>query len=194
MEISTGDKSMNDTPAFAHVVFRTSQMQAMKQWYCDLLHARVIYEGHGLCFLSYDSEHHRVALLESDAPLERKAPNAAWMHHVAYTFRSLRDLVDRYDELSAKGIEPVNPVQHGVTTSLYYEDPDGNQVEMQIDNFDSADDATDYMRGPEFDADPIGPVFSPAAMAEAFKAGVPVPELTSRAWAIANPQARVPLR
>ena len=27
------------------------------------------------------------------------------------------------------------PIQHGVTTSLYYEDPDGNFAEMQIDNF-----------------------------------------------------------
>jgi catechol-2,3-dioxygenase len=32
-------------------------------------------------------------------------------------------------------IEPVIPVDHGPTTSFYYEDPDRNSVELFVDNF-----------------------------------------------------------
>jgi catechol 2,3-dioxygenase-like lactoylglutathione lyase family enzyme len=178
---------MGATPTFAHVVFQTGQLERMRQWYMDLLDGHVVYEGHNLCFLTHDEEHHRVALVQPSEPLERKAPNAAWMHHVAYTFASLEGLFQRYADLKEKGIEPVMPIQHGVTTSLYYEDPDGNFVEMQVDNFPAPDQATAYMYGPEFDADPIGPRFSPDALLAALRAGVPATELTTRAWALAHP-------
>lgn len=55
-----------------------------------------------------------------------KAPTTAGMHHTAFTFDALDDLLDRYHELAAAGIEPAVPIQYGVTTSLYYRDPDRN--------------------------------------------------------------------
>ena len=66
---------------------------------------------------------------------------------------------------------------------MYYRDPDGNMVELQIDNFATPDEATDYMRGPEYSADPIGPSFDAEELAKAYKAGTPPSELTTRAWA-----------
>lgn len=178
---------MGATPFFAHVVFQTGQLQKMKQWYLDLLDGHVVYEANNLCFMTHDEEHHRIALVQPPEPLERKAPNAAWVHHVAYTMASLEDLFERYARLLKKGIEPAMPIQHGVTTSLYYEDPDGNFVEMQVDNFATPDEATAYMYGPEFGADPIGPLFSPEALRADLKAGVPAAELKTRAWAAAHP-------
>jgi hypothetical protein len=109
------------------------------------------------------------------------------MHHLAYTFASAEDLFQRYVEVKEKGIEPAMPLQHGVTTSLYYEDPDGNFVELQIDNFATPAEATAFMEGPEFDADPVGDPFSAAAFLAALRTGVPVAELTTRAWAKAHP-------
>lgn len=185
---------MATAPKFAHVVFETGQMKTMRDWYCELLEGHVVYEGHGLCFITHDDEHHRIALLEATEPLEHKyvrpsgLHNVAGVHHVAYTFASLADLLDRYVELKRRGVEPAVPVQHGVTTSLYYQDPDGNFVEMQIDNFATPAQATAYMEGPEYDSDPIGPRYSPEGMLADFRAGVPVAQLTTRAWAAAHPQ------
>ncbi len=174
---------MPATPKFAHVVFQTSQPEAMREWYCSLLNAHVVYEGHGLSFITFDDEHHRIALAHIP-DLERKPKNASLVNHVAYTFDSLDDLLDRYLELRAKGIEPWNPVQHGVTTSLYYEDPDGNHVELQVDNFATADEATAYMEGEEYDNDPIGVGYRPELMVEALRSGTPAAELQTRAWAL----------
>ena len=69
-----------------------------------------------------------------------------------------------------------------------YRDPDGNHVEMQIDSFDTPDAATAYMEGPEYDADPIGPAFDVDRMLSAHRAGTPLAELITRAWALSGPR------
>ena len=176
---------MGTTPKFAHVVLQTSKLEEMRDWYCALLKGHVVYEGHGLSFVTYDEEHHRIAFLSPPVTLEAKSPAAAGMHHVAYTFATLDDLLDRYADLKAQGLEPLVPVQHGVTTSIYYRDPDGNFVEMQVDNFPDVDDATAYMTGPEFEEDPVGVSFDPDKMIGARRAGTPVSELINRKWAVA---------
>jgi catechol-2,3-dioxygenase len=43
--------------------------------------------------------------------------------------------LDAYTRLKKMRIEPVIPVDHGPTTSFYYEDPDRNSVELFVDNF-----------------------------------------------------------
>jgi hypothetical protein len=89
--------------------------------------------------------------------------------HSAYTFPSLQSLLTKYEELKKADIQPHVPVQHGPTTSIYYRDPDGNMVELQIDNL-APEEATDYMRGEEYSRDPLGPSFEPDAMLAALQA------------------------
>ena len=48
------------------------------------------------------------------------------------------------------------PVNHGPTTSIYYRDPDGNELETQVDNFDTIEATNKFMSGPEFAENPIG--------------------------------------
>ncbi len=75
-------------------------------------------------------------------------------------------------------------VAHGVTTSMYFRDPDGNVVEMQIDRFAEPDGATSYMQGPEYAADSVGPAFDPEEMLRARREGATVEELSDRSWAL----------
>lgn len=67
---------------------------------------------------------------------------------------------------------------------MYYRDPDGNFVEMQIDNFAEPDQATAYMHGAEYREDSVGPASDPAALLGARRAGADVADLTDRAWAL----------
>jgi catechol-2,3-dioxygenase len=177
---------MGSTPKFAHVVFQTPQLDTMRDWYCDVLEGHAVYQGHGLCFVTFDEEHHRVAFMQPPVNLDRKTPTTSGMHHTAYTFDHLDDLLERYSALKDKGIEPAVPIQHGVTTSLYYRDPDGNFVELQVDNFAAANDATAYMEGEEYDRDPVGVSFSPDLMITERRNGVPAEQLQTRTWALAT--------
>jgi catechol-2,3-dioxygenase len=46
----------------AHVVRRTARYQELRAWYETVLGARVVHADAQLAFLSYDDEHHRIAI------------------------------------------------------------------------------------------------------------------------------------
>lgn len=161
----------------AHVVYRTRRYEAMLQWYQKVFRAEVGSQGHGLAFLSYDDEHHRFALVDLSvlAPPESgpERRSAVGVDHVAYSYSSLDDLLENYAELKAEGILPYWCVHHGLTISMYYADPDGNQMEFQVDVFATPKALQDYMAGPRFGRNPIGVEFDPDAWVARLRSGTP---------------------
>lgn len=144
----------------AHVVLRTNQLESMIKFYTDFLGAQVVYKNEMLAFLSYDEEHHRIALIQAPGT-QAKVPTSCGLEHIAFSFDSLPDLLLAYRQRKAKGIMPLWSVNHGPTTSVYYRDPDGNEVETQVDNFEDAAKATEFMKSKAFAENPIGVDFDP---------------------------------
>ena len=172
----------------AHIVFQTNRIKEMRDWYCTVLGGQVIYENPQLSFVTYDDEHHRVAFLDfgpltprdTHTELMVKQSEQPGLHHVAFTFGSMGDLLDNYVRLRDRSIRPFFCVNHGPTTSMYYRDPDGNRVELQIDNFETAEEGQAWMHSTAFDRNPVGVEYDPDKLVERFRAGVPVPELVKR--------------
>ena len=174
----------------AHVVFQTNRLAEMRDWYCAVLGGHVIYENPRLSFVTYDDEHHRVAFIDFGPLAQRDAAAGTelgvkpveqpGLHHVAFTFGAMGELLDTYARLKERDIRPFFCVNHGPTTSMYYRDPDGNRVELQIDNFATAKEGQDWMLSPAFDRNPIGVEYDPDELVKRFKAGVPVVELVVR--------------
>ena len=102
---------------FAHFVLRTGQFDRMVAWYQTVLAARIVFREELLCFLSYDDEHHRLALINIPG-LPVRHPDAVGTDHVAYAYSSLGELLSTYRRLKAAGILPHWPINHGVTTSM----------------------------------------------------------------------------
>jgi catechol 2,3-dioxygenase-like lactoylglutathione lyase family enzyme len=170
--------------SFAHVVYRTYRFQQMLDWYVQVFNGEVQYQSPVIAFVTYDEEHHRVALLnlgiikgESDERAPRGAPG---MDHVAYGYRCLTELMEKYSELQAKNVLPYWCIHHGVTVSLYYADPDGNQMEFQVDCFGTVEGANAFMHGPHFETNPIGVEFDPEVMLAKLRAGVHEQDLLPR--------------
>ena len=115
---------------FAHFVLRTGQFEKMIEWYQTVLAARIVFCDERLCFLSYDDEHHRLALINIPG-LPVRDPDAVGTDHVAYSYNNLGELLSTYRRLKAAGILPHWPINHGVTTSMYYRDPDSNRIELR---------------------------------------------------------------
>jgi hypothetical protein len=92
----------------------------------------------------------------------------------------MAEFLDNYARLRDLGITPFFCVNHGPTTSMYYRDPDGNRVELQIDNFATAKEGQDWMLSPAFDRNPIGVEYDPDTLVQRFRSGVPVAELVVR--------------
>ena len=64
-----------------------------------------------------------------------RAAHLVGVDHVAYTYGSLNHLLENYAWLKERGIKPYWCIHHGITVSMYYADPDGNQMEFQVDCF-----------------------------------------------------------
>jgi catechol-2,3-dioxygenase len=169
---------------FAHIVYRTRRFDEMIGWYEKVFEAKVQYRNPALAFLTYDDEHHRFAFANLSVldPAGGAHPGRgdSGVDHVAYTYASLRDLLDTYTRLKAEGIKPYWPIRHGPTLSLYYQDPDGNRIEFQVDCFATAEEANAYMRGESFAANPIGVEFDPEELVAQFRRGVPEATLLAR--------------
>ena len=157
----------------SHVVLRTpvSQLSAMKNFYRTFLDAEIVWENESICFLTYDGEHHRIGLLATPET-QPKPPSTAGLDHIAFTFASLADLAKAYLKRKASGILPAMCLNHGPTTSMYYEDPDGNGLETQVWNFESKEDIDLFLESPEFKANPIGVDFDPEELVRMIEAGV----------------------
>lgn len=154
----------------AHVVLRTNSLDKMVQFYKDFLGAEVIYKIEFLAFLTYDEEHHRIAIAGIPGTQAKNASSCG-LEHIAFSFDTLTDLLMAYRQRKQKGIEPLWPVNHGPTTSIYYRDPDGNMIETQVDNFETPDQATEFMRTKYFAENPIGTDFDPEEYIARLKEG-----------------------
>jgi catechol-2,3-dioxygenase len=176
--INTLSKIGESTPAtkrvapaqIAHFVIYTSRYAEMLVWYKKALNAAATYEDDKLAFLSYDKEHHRVALV-AVPNLEGQREGTAAIHHIAFTYLTLRDLLQTWQELAEEGINPYWTVNHGPTTSMYYSDPDGNRIEFQVDNFATSDEAKAYCALPEFAENSVGVEFDPIELLRRLDAG-----------------------
>ena len=159
---------------FAHIVYRTRRFQQMLEWYSNVFNARIQYKNPALAFMTYDDEHHRFAFADMTVldprGTETDKHDAIGVDHVGYTLDSLGGLLENYSELKSNGILPYWCVHHGITISMYYADPDGNQMEFQVDLLDSSEHATEFMQT-GFDANPVGVEYDPDDMLAKYRAG-----------------------
>ncbi len=164
----------------AHVVLRVRDLPKMRDWYRTVLQAGVTQESEVICFLTYDDEHHRIALLAMPGLAERGDGMRSGLDHIAFTYGGIGDLLRTYERLRDAGIVPFWPINHGVTVSMYYKDPEGNRIELQADAFASMDDAKAYMASEAFVTNPIGVMYDPEDLLRRFKAGEPAASLLRR--------------
>ena len=160
-------------PALHHVTIKTSRLDDMISWYATVLGATVQFRDAHAAWMTNDGANHRLGFLAvpglSDDP-SKISHNG--MHHSAFEYESFPDLMSSYARLSEQDIVPAFCLDHGLTISLYYKDPDGNFVEMQSDNFGDWSQSGEWMRtSPDFAANPIGTPFDPEKVFAAHSAG-----------------------
>jgi catechol 2,3-dioxygenase-like lactoylglutathione lyase family enzyme len=160
----------------AHYVIRAKHWDQMLAWYRTVFNLQTSFEAPVIAFLTYDEEHHRIAFLNT-AHLPAPDTMRTGVDHVAFTYERLSDLLHNWERLKAKGIEPFWCINHGMSTSMYYRDPDGNEIELQVDNFPTMDECKGWFASAAFAANPIGVDYDPAVLLQKLRSGVPESEL-----------------
>jgi catechol 2,3-dioxygenase len=86
-----------------------------------------------------ESDHHQLALLEVERPDEAPPKtdwagllprNAVGLNHLAIGYPDAEAFTHQLRHLKANGIEFIVRGNHGMTHSVYIEDPDGNGIEV----------------------------------------------------------------
>ncbi len=171
-------------PILHHVNLKTIRMTEMIEWYGKVIGARKQFQNEVMGFVTNDLTPGRIALLSS--PKLTDDPDRAshtGMHHSAYEYESVHDLLQTWVRLKREGIEPHMCLDHGFALSYYYVDPDGNSVELQADwNKDCAVSCAFMETSPVFLSNPVGSFVDPAKMEAARMSGLSVEELHRRAY------------
>lgn len=160
-------------PCLHHVNLKTTRTDAMIDWYRRVLSMQVLHRADVGTWLTNDGANHRLALLSAPGLIDDPAKKEhAGLHHTAFEYPSFDDLMLAFERLQADGIEPTFCLDHGMTISMYYRDPDGNFVELQADTFGDWGRSKAYVEAsPDFHANPIGVFFDPRRLSEAYRSG-----------------------
>jgi catechol 2,3-dioxygenase len=191
-------------PTLHHFGVETRHLERMIDWYAKVVGMVTIYQASnawgseagvsaGAAFVSNDRANHRMAIFSLPELKEDTDKHAhAKLQHVAFEYATIDDLLNTYTRLKGLVIEPVLTTDHGPTIAFYYEDPDGNIVELFVDNFGDWDKSREYVRtSPDFHKNPMGGTFVDAdKLVVARQAGMSFAELHRRAYAGEFPPSR----
>jgi catechol 2,3-dioxygenase len=189
------------TPTFQHVTLKTTRKSAMIAWYKTVCGMRLHFENQGGAFMSNDAANHRLALLTIPGvtPDEQRRVHTG-LHHMSFEYDELADLDENYRRLRDEGIKPVLCVDHRMTVSYYYADPDDNLVELQIDSFGDAAASTHWMVTElhKITVHPGGNIIDPELVSKDVADGVTREQVRVRAeegayaWTAEPPDFRLP--
>jgi catechol-2,3-dioxygenase len=173
-------KSMPSPTKMHHVhIYSDANYDAMVEFYLKLFNCNVVnvtYFGESkTTFLTYDDHDHRVILIKKPG-WGTKSENPIGVSHLAFGYASLGELMFVLKRMLELGYpKPPYCVNHGNSTSLYWRDPDGNEVETMADNY-SPQQCQDYKRHFQF-TEEFGQMkdseFDPEKMLALYEQGVP---------------------
>lgn len=126
--------------SLGHLVLKCTDRKRSEAFYSETLGfpicARYEQDGLNMTFFTLGN-HHDLAVMEVSGEDAAPGEQSVGLHHVAFNIgSSLDDLREARSHLEAAGITP-DPIDHGVTQSLYFNDPDGNGIELYVDTSDA---------------------------------------------------------
>ena len=133
-----------------HILLRVLDLDRSKKFYSEVLGFKVLEEdpAHGGTFMALEGQSHAIDLFQvkdADAAL-RQTPGVRGLGHIAFRVESEEDLKDAYASLQQHGVEITRTIDHVSQKSIYFNDPDGNTLEIY---FELPDALAIFARGRE---------------------------------------------
>lgn len=139
-----------------HVVFYVKDLERSIKFYRDLLGFEEVGRTFGgkAAGLTSGRTHHELLLIEvGDAPGPLQGIRRGLYHIGVNIGESLVELQSAKEELECSGIPISGMSDHTVSQSLYVHDPDGNEVELYID-----DPGVNWKENPMLALSPVKPL------------------------------------
>src|SRR3979411_1952811 len=125
---------MINLAGIGHVLLRVADEEAAKRFYRDALGFRIAEQDpeHGGVFMTLGDGFPNIDIVQHPAPQDasRPARGQLGLVHIAFKVGSYAALREAYAHLLANGVEIQRATDHVCQRSVYFNDPDGNGLEI----------------------------------------------------------------
>ena len=130
-----------------HLVINVKDQTEATKFYTEVLGFEIAVERPGFgTFLTCGKIHHDLALFQAKPDAAPISKGGLGLNHMALQVEDFDMLTEYYHVLQENGIIDFRTTDHGMTKSIYIEDPDGNGIELFCISFDKAEDGLAEMR------------------------------------------------
>ena len=117
-----------------HVLLRVLDLERSKKFYSEVLGFHVLEEDpeHGGTFMALPGQSHAIDLFQvKDLDVaQRQTPGVRGLGHIAFRVESEDALKEANATLRTHGVEITRTIDHVSQKSIYFNDPDGNTLEI----------------------------------------------------------------
>ncbi|MBO55339.1 MAG: hypothetical protein CL886_06715 [Dehalococcoidia bacterium] len=132
-----------------HLVLNVKNLDESTKFYTDILGFEIALQRPNGTFLTCGKIHHDLALFQAPEGALPVTQGQLGLNHFAVQVEDISDLKEVYNELKDSGASMDSNTDHGMTSSIYFFDPDGNKIEFFCNNTDTASEGLDLMRSPD---------------------------------------------
>ena len=121
---------MQYSTKIGHAHLKVRDLQRSVDFYTRFLGLHVTEQvDNAYVFLTGGAFHHEIALQNVGSNAPHPPSHGTGLYHVAFEVPDKRSFVAAYRTLTAAGI-PVATVDHYISWAMYFDDPDGNGLEI----------------------------------------------------------------
>ena len=120
-----------------HVVIKVRDIERSRKFYTDVMGLQLMMQMKRpkmAFFASNGRDHHEIACMEVGKDAKGPEWRQVGLVHIAFRLKDEEELRSAYKVLKDNEVPISFTVDHGITKSIYFTDPDGNQLEVYCDN------------------------------------------------------------
>ena len=131
-----------------HLVLNVKDVEASAKFYTEVLGFEIASKRPIGTFLTCGKIHHDLALFQAPEDAQPVTEGRLGLNHFAVQVEDMDELTEVYHHLKAHGVTIDRLTDHVMTKSVYFFDPDGNQIEFFCNSTDTAEEGLELMRSP----------------------------------------------
>ena len=127
-----------------HLVLNVRDVEVSEKFYTEVLGFEIAMKRPNATFLTFGQIHHDLALFQATDVAEPVAKGRLGLNHFAIQVGDMDELKEVHRRLKENGMD----IDHGMTKSIYFADPDGINIEVFYDVYATAEEGLAVMRDP----------------------------------------------